>query len=295
MTGIVGLRDFAARLRGGETEASILGPVSNRTAKLVAPAGKMSFVDEASRSARFAISNPSVDLAADSIDENGWVLDNFNKNSLVLWNHDSSTPAIARAVKTGLEGKELMSTAIFAPRDVHPLADTVYQLIKLGFLRAASVGFIPLSWSFSGDKNRIGGIDIKRQSLLEWSICNIPCNPDCLVVGRAKGIDTTPMAKWATRALDQNQPGLMSRQNLEDIRSASLGRPIPRRSATPAERQATARRHKIEAELLLDGYSAPTPAERHATARRHKAEADLLLDGYSAESARKIVDKRGGR
>jgi HK97 family phage prohead protease len=106
----------------------------------------------------------------DRIDPQGWMLDEWKANPVILFGHDHGIPAIARGTDIGIVDGKLKSTAEFPPEGLHPLADTVYNLAKSGFLTSASVGFMPLEF----DPNKEGGLDFKKQILHEWSIVNVP-------------------------------------------------------------------------------------------------------------------------
>ena len=184
--------DVMARLKAGETPRDIFFDASGaRTAKLVGIEASVTAGIE-DRSVDFVISTGALDRYNSTIAVEGWKTENFEKNPVVLWAHDDSIPAIGRAANVRVEGGRLKSRAVFAERDVHPLADTVYQLIKARFIGAASVGWIPLEYKFVEGGDRGFGIDFLEQELLEWSVVNIPANPDCLVGARSLGIDTKP-------------------------------------------------------------------------------------------------------
>jgi hypothetical protein len=72
--------------------------------------------------------------------------------------------------------------------DVYPFADTIFRLLQGNFLRALSVGFKPWSWTLSTDPTRPGGLDFKKQELLEISVVPVPANANALMEARAKGI-----------------------------------------------------------------------------------------------------------
>lgn len=141
------------------------------------------------RSLRFCCSSGSVDRERDIINQNGWVLDNFKRNSVVLWAHDARSLPIGTVRDIGLEDGNLKATVDFVPADVPiagEFADAVYRLCKLGFLKAVSVGFQPLEWDFTTDKDRgaddwFPGIDFQKQELMELSIVTVPANPDALL------------------------------------------------------------------------------------------------------------------
>lgn len=173
------------------------------------------------RTRRFVFSDPSIDLAGDSINQSGWETDSFNSNPVALFSHASWDPPIGRASNVGVKGDRLLGDIEFAAADVYPFAETIYRLINGGFLRGVSVGFIPLEYEFVNEKDRPFGINYTRQTLLEISICAIPCNPNALIEARSKGIDTQPMSDWASRWLDRGGQILIPRNVLEDVFKAA--------------------------------------------------------------------------
>lgn len=152
---------------------------------------------ETRRELSFTISTPSVDRAGDTIAIEGWKLDAYRKNPVVLWAHDYTGTPIARSIHIGAEGTKLRSVAEFVPANVSRFAESVFQLYKLGFMSATSVGMIPLKWAFTEDKDRRYGIDFLEQELLEYSAVPVPANSDALIEARSMGIDTEPLRKWA--------------------------------------------------------------------------------------------------
>jgi len=221
-----------ARLRAGEKLRDMFFDNSGRPkAKLAGLEGEVrvrGLLDPSDRSAEFVISTGSLDRYNSTIAPAGWRLDAFKANSVVLWSHDDSIPAIARAENTFIDGDKLRSQAIFATRDMHPLADTVYQLVKAKFISAASVGWVPLDYEIDGD----GVIHYLEQELLEWSVVNIPANPECLTRARSFGIDTRPLAEWAEQSLDLGVTHTPRRQ-LEKLRkTAGASRIYPVRIGT---------------------------------------------------------------
>jgi HK97 family phage prohead protease len=226
--------DFMMRLKQGETREQILLDDAGRMkAKLAGIAASIEIASE-DRAVDFVISTGALDRYNSTIAPKGWRIENFNRNPVVLWAHDDSIPAIGRAENTQI-GASVRSRAIFADRDTHPLADTVYRLVKAKFINAASVGWIPLKWQFVEEEGRGFGVDYLEQELLEWSVVNIPANPECLVDARSMGIDTKPLLVWAERALDQGGMLMIPRADLEQLRKAA-GSPTMSRPRKPEVR-----------------------------------------------------------
>lgn len=171
--------------------------------------------DVASRKVSFVISTGAVDRDRDSVKPDGWRLDSYRKNPVVLWGHRSRDLPIASAESIGTAGGALKATARFAmpgedydpdewPKDL-PTPDTVLRMLRGGFLRATSVGFVPVKSLWNESRQ---GIDFEEQELLEFSIVPVPSNPEALIDAKAAGIDVAPIKAWAERTLDTFEPGL---------------------------------------------------------------------------------------
>lgn len=143
------------------------------------------------RTYEFIFSDDSVDRMGDTIDVKGWSLDNFNKNPVALFGHNSKDVenVVGRAKNVRVRGSQLVGEIEFAPAEVNPKAETVRQMVEAGFLKSVSVGFVPLDYEFSNDKSRPFGIDFKRQELLEISVVPVPANANALLQARAAGIE----------------------------------------------------------------------------------------------------------
>jgi HK97 family phage prohead protease len=179
------------------------------------------------RTIRFVFSDATVDRSGDSIDPAGWQIDSFMENPVALWAHDSFSPPIGRASNVGNTGGKLMGDIEFMEADISPFADSIYRMIGAGFIRAVSVGFIPLEYSFVNDQNRPFGIDFKKQELLEISVCPIPCNPNALQDAKSMGIDVAPIRDWASKLLDDGGQVLVPRNLLEEtFRQAKTPRSV---------------------------------------------------------------------
>lgn len=147
----------------------------------------------------FIISTRTVDRMNDVIE--AWNLDAYRANPIVLWQHTSSLFPIGRSTRVWIEGTRLKATLELT--DASPEAERARRLIEGGFLRAASVGFIPLRWEFSRDPARPLGIDVKEAELVEWSVVSAPANRECLLVNSdSANKSLTPVQERRRREVD---------------------------------------------------------------------------------------------
>lgn len=225
------------------------------------------------RSLDFVISTSSVDRAGDTVSVNGWKLDNFKRNPVILWSHDATMMPIAKASNIRVEDGKLKARAEFMPREMSGFADAVYRALKAGFLSATSVGFSPTKYKFSDDTKRAFGIDFMEQELLEFSVCAIPCNPDALVESRSASkalAGDSPLREWVNEVMAKAGLATLPTKRLEAImglpeKFRSLANGLPEkakgargqliRCANMAERQITS-----DAEIVLPEDDEPTEA-----------------------------------
>lgn len=156
------------------------------------------------RALNWTITTTIRDRAGDIIEAKGAKLANFKKNPVVLLSHDYRGLAIARAENLEKSDDKIMARVVFPPEGDYPLADTVYKLYKGKFMRACSIGFIPIESEDivdvdDGDKSkesyRASGRRIKTWELIEFSACAVGMNPNALDNQKmmAKGIDLEPL------------------------------------------------------------------------------------------------------
>lgn len=144
------------------------------------------------RTRRFVLSTATPDREEDVIAQDGWVLDAYRLNPVVLWDHGQDFAlgrmTVGRAVSIGIEDGRLVAVAEFDPADMPvsgPYAEAILRKLDAGSLASVSVGFRPLDWSIPEGESARGdswwpGIDYLKQELLEWSVVAIPCNPEAL-------------------------------------------------------------------------------------------------------------------
>ncbi len=115
------------------------------------------------------------------LDFKGLSTDNYLRNPVVMWAHD----AVGRSPSGGLPIGRTLSLAKTGAGEViadfeflsdDPFAQRVKNAWDKGFLRAASVSWLPLETAPTPD----GGWRDTRSELLEWSIVSVPADPDAL-------------------------------------------------------------------------------------------------------------------
>lgn len=161
---------------------------------------------EDSRVFRFTVSTNAVDRDGDTVSPEGFDLKNYRSNPVVLFAHQSDRPPIGRAPTIGVENGSLKASVEFMNNDIDTsgFSDMMYRMVKHGFMKATSVGFLPIEYKMAdgADEKRAGGIDFSKQELLEFSIVPVPSNPEALIEARSKGINTEPLQGWFEEALD---------------------------------------------------------------------------------------------
>ena len=183
----------ATRFKQLNRNRNVTGSVVAVRKQMIAPAESLA---EGVRSLRFTISTDCVDRERDKIAINGWQLDNFKRNPVVLWGHDATRLPIGRAFNVGIEAGALKASVEFIPSETPEagsFADAVYSLARQRFIAATSVGFRPLKWSFTEDEERgkddwFPGIDFEAQELVELSIVTVPANPEALIEEPLPGV-----------------------------------------------------------------------------------------------------------
>jgi len=143
---------------------------------------------ESDRSFWAVASTSTPDRFGDVIMQDGWILDQFKKNPVIPWGHDYTKPPVARAEEIYVDGDKLVFLAKFPEPGTYDLADTVFELYRQGFLKAFSVGFIPLEY----EPNEHGGMTYKRQELLEISAVTVPANPEALMLAYKSMLKAVP-------------------------------------------------------------------------------------------------------
>ena len=261
MTSKVNAAEFHERARAGQTEG---------VAVLKQFVSKPSASEE-KRTATFTITTGAVDRDNDTIAPDGWEVANYLKNGVVLWGHDYGSLPIGKALNVTPSGDGLKSTVQFPPKGVHPFADTVFELVKGGFLSATSVGFRPIEWTIN--EERSGGVDFKKQELLEWSIVPVPANPEALIAAEAAGIHTSLLKEWAQGVLETaswrgGDAAVLVLDDPDEPWREKFAATIREAATEGIERGLYGRRRRHEAEPAIEVLDWPGPRSHCAPTRQ---------------------------
>jgi HK97 family phage prohead protease len=142
--------------------------------------------NEEERSIVAIASVEKVDRDNDLLDLQSLNIKDFKKNGVILWAHDSHLPPIAKATSVKVVDKELKMKIQFPEPEVSSFSDTIYKLVKAGYINTLSVAFKP-DWNEPNtvyDKKR-GGYTFKNATLLETSLVNIPSNSGAQIISRS--------------------------------------------------------------------------------------------------------------
>ena len=135
------------------------------------------------RQYKFVISDETKDRHGTVIKVDGWKLDNYKKNPIVLFQHNSysSDPdmVIGRS-EVSISDNKLIAVLTLEPEGDNPIADKLAKKLDFGTINTASVGFNPFEWSMGVSTlgEDLDTFFFRDQDLLEWSLVVIPSNPN---------------------------------------------------------------------------------------------------------------------
>ena len=129
--------------------------------------------DTAAGTFEVIITTENLDRYQEVIKLDGWELDHYLKNPVVLWGHDHQKP-IGLATSVEIADGKMVAKGKFAPT---AFAQEIRQLYDAGIIKATSVGFI--------EKEREGNL-ITKAELLEFSFVSVPANPYALSLAMEK-------------------------------------------------------------------------------------------------------------
>jgi HK97 family phage prohead protease/HK97 family phage major capsid protein len=219
------------------------------------------------------------DRANDVIMAEAWTkggLGNFEKNPIILFNHDYNKP-IGRATglkvtENGLELKAKISKA--AP-------DHVAQLVKEGILGAFSVGFRVKDADYITETD---GLKIKDAELFEVSVVSVPCN-QAATFSLAKSFDSmdeyNEFKKTFTNRVD------LAGQSLAKDENSSVASETPDEAEISVKQEIKMSEEVQTPEIDLEAFAKKVAEETAAKIAMKQAEQKAADDA----AAQEVVEK----
>src|SRR4051812_24846991 len=156
----------------------------------------------------FVLSDETVDRMNDIVMSTGWVLDDFLKNPIALFNHNSNFP-IGTWSDVAVKNGQLRGRLNLLKEGKSARVDEIRALIEAGILKATSVGFAPLEHEPMKSGDPFGGSRYKRQALVETSVVSVPANPNAISLAKSLKIsdDTFKLAFAKTGSRGAHEVG----------------------------------------------------------------------------------------
>jgi HK97 family phage prohead protease len=189
--------------------------------------------DDGQKLYTFKASADSLDRDGEIVSADGWQLDNYRRNPVVVDSHNyqSIENIVGRAVEVREVADGLEADIVFSGT---PRGQLAAMLADEGNLRAVSVGFRPLKAATRGAN---APTTYTHKDLMEISIVAVPANPDALrlrsLSGKADDIEPdAPVAK-AGRVLSAKNEGRLRdaltllTEVLDGLTSAEADEPEP--------------------------------------------------------------------
>lgn len=172
---------------------------------------------EETRTVEFIISSSARDRHNSILNMKGWQLDNFNRNPIVGYQHNVYGGNMCNAAnpddvlgpgRAFLEDDLLIGEVTFETKDINPQAEKIFRKVLNKTLRATSVGFLEvgdgkMKKTLDESGNVIDEVYMfAGQELLEFSIVNIPSNPEA--VGRSLANHTEAALGYLMRFMPEH-------------------------------------------------------------------------------------------
>jgi hypothetical protein len=201
-------------------------------------------VESSTRLVHYTFSDESVGRDGFIVKWDAWQVENFQLNPVFLWSHLDEEPPIGKVI--GLDvARQLRGAVKYAETE---FADSIFELVKGGFLNAVSTSWKPIE----AERSTKPGVDMvfTKVDLLEISQVCIGALPTALIDARSFGLNTRPLAQWAERALDTRNYRAVPRPQLEAIYRAASPAQSPTRSSSPTRVERVARVRELQRELV---------------------------------------------
>jgi hypothetical protein len=207
-------------------------------------------LDEKAGICEYVASDETIDSYNEVIRADGWLFDDFAKNAPFVDCHDYSNigKCLGKVLDYQVKGGKLIETvqwAIGMGNGTDLLADWGFRMTAAGFLKAVSVGFIPVTYATAWDSNptqfnecleqlelganaKVSCVYLTQQQK-ELSACVIGANPNALAKAHKAGIlNDAALEKISSEqtrtVISTDDPAVveMARRRATDIRCEKL-------------------------------------------------------------------------
>lgn len=229
-------------------------------------------------------STADFDRAGDSISAEAWTkggLNNFEKNPIILFNHDYDRP-IGRATglkvtEKGLELEAKISKS--APANV-------CELVKEGILGAFSVGFRVKDADYLKETD---GLMIKDAELFEVSVVSVPCN-QAATFSLAKSFDSMEEYEEFKKTFKSTNRVDLAGQSLakEEVNASSIASDTPDETAKTVQQEtkmSEVKTPEIDLEAFAKKVAEDTAAKIAMKQAEQKAAEKAEMEKAQAEAA----------
>jgi hypothetical protein len=160
--------------------------------------------------------------------------ENYRKNPVVLFAHDSGDLPVGMSLKEWIDGaiKGWRSWDLYLGDEVDPSgrAEITFRFIDSGAMPAGSIGFMPRETKIDHspeERSKLGlgrfGVEYITCEKLEHSACSVPANPEALS-NRLKSIESTKLKTMFSLAeVDRMAAAKMLDDELLDVFASALG------------------------------------------------------------------------
>lgn len=229
----------------------------------------------------FVASDETVDREGEVLSADGWQLDNFKRNPVMLWAHNPFEPPIGKWKNIRMRTVDGKKKLTMEP-DFHrksELSKLIADLVEGGYPpQTVSVGFRPFE--------KQGNV-FTKQELLETSFVNIPANPEATQLALSRGFN-----EHAVKALtgeEDASDSLKVSQELEGEEPASQEEVTALRSEV-ATLKSTIEKLEVKLQQLkpVNEHSPRSVQGRKSDTRKHNITALLRSADKAIENALRL-------
>jgi HK97 family phage prohead protease len=220
---------------------------------------------------KMVITTSDLDRYQEVISMDGWELEHYLKNPVVLWGHDHFTLPVGVTERLYKEDGKLIAEGRFAP---HAHAQEIRKLYEAGIVRASSVGFL--------EKERQGNL-ITKAELIEWSFVSVPANPYALTLAMEKELNINELVTKGFMFV-KKEAG-----EEEEAEAEAEPEVTPEQEDALAEKVANLVVAKLKTSVALEALDTEEPERTEVEPVADDEEAQKSLDKWNED--RRVIQK----